>query len=446
MRTVERHAFEAFVLDVDERRLTEHGRPVPLSPKAYDVLVELVRRPRQLVTKRELLDAVWPDAFVEEGILTVHVSALRKALNDSGHPPHLIETVRREGYRFIGPVSAGSLGEGDSGRHRLIGLADALTDRSRARVHELCGAGKAHLQAASISETPRAIEAFTAALEVDPLYAPAHAGLALAHCARVSMRLAEPREAYGDAKAAALRALALDGGSADAQVALGTVLFFSEWDFAGAERSLRRALAINPSHQQACVVYGRLLDACGRGQEALAIKLRALEDDPQSPLVLVQVALSYWNQRKYDDAIEWAEKAVAIDDRHLIAREFLVSAYMQKGEHARAMSEAVRHAQSFGVAPDALRPLLEAFASGGRPAVLRYSLAHARAAGGPPLQLAVLSAEAGDLDAAFTYLGEAIDARDPALIDLAVGPQWDPLRADSRFARCLARVGLPGPG
>ena len=189
MKTAERYAFGSYVLEIDERRLTEHGRPVSLPPKAYDVLVALVRRPGQLVTKRELLDAVWPDAFVEEGILTVHMSALRKALNDLVQPPRVIETVRRSGYRFIASVSnAGSHPPRGRSGALLIGLSDALTDRLQARVFELCGTGKAHLQSASLFEVPKAVESFTAAIELDPAYAPAHAGLALAHCARASMR------------------------------------------------------------------------------------------------------------------------------------------------------------------------------------------------------------------------------------------------------------------
>ena len=440
MATAARHAFGAYLLEIGERRLTEHGRAVPLSPKAYEVLVALVDRSGQLVTKRELLDAVWPDAFVEEGILTVHVAALRKALNDTAQPPRIIETVRGAGYRFIAPTAPAATAPVDD---RLIGLADALSDRVRARVYELCGLGKSALLSASFREVPKAVEAFTEASAIDPSFAPAHAGLALAHCARAAMRLAPTLQAYADAKAAALRALALDGESADAQVALGTVLFFSEWDFNGAERSLRRALALDPSHQQACVVYGRLLDACGRPHDALAVKLRALQDDPRSPLVHVQVALSYWNQRRFDDAIEWARKALVIDGRHPLAREFLVGALLQKGEHDLAMREAMRHAELCGVEAEALEPLREAYARGGRGAVVRDTLERMRASGGPAFHLAVLCAEAGELDAAFAYLDQAIDQRDPSLVDLAVGPQWDPLRADSRFAHAVPRIGLP---
>src|SRR5688500_2988369 len=101
MGTAERYAFGGFTLDVGERRLCDGDRVVMLPPKAYDVLVALVRRAGQLVTKSDLIEVVWRDAFVEEGILTVHVSALRKALRDSSPPPRFIETVPRSGYRFV---------------------------------------------------------------------------------------------------------------------------------------------------------------------------------------------------------------------------------------------------------------------------------------------------------------------------------------------------------
>jgi DNA-binding winged helix-turn-helix (wHTH) protein len=143
----ERYKFGEFTLDASERRLSKSGQAVPLEPKAHDVLVVLLRRAGRLVTKRELLDLVWPESFVEEGILAVHVSALRKALGDRGGGRLCIETVARSGYRFIGVVSqpeAPAQGwsvavlparpftaEILSGRDQATGLtlADALIDR-----------------------------------------------------------------------------------------------------------------------------------------------------------------------------------------------------------------------------------------------------------------------------------------------------------------------------
>ena len=93
--------FDEFTLEVQERRLLRGAEVVRLSPKAYDMLVALVQQRGRLVTKDELLRRLWPESFVEEGGLTVHVSALRKALGEDAHRPIYIETVARSGYRFI---------------------------------------------------------------------------------------------------------------------------------------------------------------------------------------------------------------------------------------------------------------------------------------------------------------------------------------------------------
>jgi len=103
-----RYSFGEFTLDVPDRRLTRRASPVHLAPKTYDVLVVLIRRAGRLVTKRELLEGVWPDIFVDEGILTVHVAALRKAFGDRKQSPVYIETVSRSGYRFIAAVTHAS--------------------------------------------------------------------------------------------------------------------------------------------------------------------------------------------------------------------------------------------------------------------------------------------------------------------------------------------------
>jgi TolB-like protein/Flp pilus assembly protein TadD len=111
--------FGEFTLEAAERRLTHRGEVIRLSPKAHDVLVLLLRHAGHLVTKDELLSRVWPDATVEEGILTVHISALRKALGDDRRSSGCIETVSRSGYRFVAPVS-----REEDGRDRVPLQAD----------------------------------------------------------------------------------------------------------------------------------------------------------------------------------------------------------------------------------------------------------------------------------------------------------------------------------
>jgi DNA-binding winged helix-turn-helix (wHTH) protein/tetratricopeptide (TPR) repeat protein len=577
MLAPERYTFTEFLLDATERRLSRNGRPIALEPKTHDVLVALVRRAGRLVSKQELLDLVWPESFVGDGILTVHITNLRKALGDHARQSEYIETVPRSGYRFVGSVST-LTGEGPqrwslavlparplttellSGRDQNLGLAmsdtlierlgtieefvirptraiqkyaqdgtdpavvgrslrvdavidtfflrtgdrlelstrlvrsqdgsvswrrrfdqpvadvtaiaDAVADdiaalfgvssRHRSGSHsaanhgplpagptgcpeayELFGRGRSHLLASSMFEAPKAVAAFRAATDLDPTYAAAHAGLALALCAQAELRVAPVSESYAEARAAALRALAMNDTCADAQVALAAVLYLSDWNWLGARRSLERALELNPNHTEAHLLYGRLLETGGDLDRGLEMKQRALERDPFSPLVHLQISLSYWNQHRYDDAIEWARKALVLDPRHPHAREHLAAAHLKQGDMDRYIAENVKHAELHGVPAAALEPLERAYAAGGRAGMVSFVLENAeKQEGAPAIMLTVFHAEAGNLDAAFHHLQRALDSRDPALVHLAVAPQWDPLRGDPRFDACLARMGL----
>jgi DNA-binding winged helix-turn-helix (wHTH) protein/cytochrome c-type biogenesis protein CcmH/NrfG len=430
------YEFGGFVLDVGERRVRAGERALQLAPKAFDLLVALVRRAGQLVTKAELLDTVWPDAHVEEGILAVHVSSLRKALGDRDH--ELIETVSRTGYRFAAPVTRRARQPGPFPMRWPIGVL-----AGRPEVYELIGRGRAHLLTTSMAEVPKAVDAFKSAIDLDPDYAAAHAGLARACCAQAELRLVPHVEAYGEARTAALRALALDDGCADAKVALGAVMFLSDWNWTGARRSLERALEIDPDHTEAYLLYGRLLEALGELDHALAVKQKALEREPHSALVHIQIALTYWNQRRYEEMIAWARRALELDPRHLLAREYIAGAYWKMGDFDRQMEESLVHAAVFGAPAAMLEELRQAYVRGGRRAVVDWTLSRAAGAAPNPVQMALLHGEIGQLDEAFRHLDAAIDRRDPVLVHLAVAPQWDSLRGDPRWPDCLARMGLP---
>ena len=433
--TGEVYEFGPYSLDVGERRLSSTGQIVPLAPKAHDVLVALVRRAGTLVTKRELLDLVWRDVSVEEGVLSVYVSALRKSLGESVDGAAYIETVPRAGYRFLAGVRRREAPVEPLSMKWPIGVLPA-----RPEVSELIGRGRNCLMAASRSEIPRAVEAFRSAIELDPDYAAAHAGLAMAHCAEAELRVAAPDVAYASARAAALRALAMEATNADAQVALGTVLFLGDWNWNGARRSIERALELNADHPEGWLLYGRLLEALGHLAEGLAAKQRVLERDPSSATVHLQIALSYWNQRRYDDMIAWATRALELDPQHLIAREYLAGAYLKKGDLDQHMAESLTHARAAGCPLDLLDDLRRIYDTRGRAGVVEFAL---RAnANGPPLHLALLHGEAGNLDEAFRHLDTAIAHRDPALVHLAVAPQWDCLRGDERFGGRLQVMGL----
>jgi DNA-binding winged helix-turn-helix (wHTH) protein/Tol biopolymer transport system component len=125
--------FGTVTLIPDERRLLKDGHPVPLTPKAFDLLVVLTANPGRLLTKEQLMQAVWPDTTVEESNLAYHVFAIRKALGESADSDQHIETVPKRGYRFVAPVSVGERPATFPGRRRTgitvgvgLGLAGGL--------------------------------------------------------------------------------------------------------------------------------------------------------------------------------------------------------------------------------------------------------------------------------------------------------------------------------
>ena len=440
--------FDEFTLDVRERRLLRGAEVVRVSPKAYDVLVALVQQRGRLVTKDELLKRIWPESFVEEGGLTVHMSALRKALGEDAHRPIYIETVAGSGYRFIAAVRFDSEDEKP--------FASSAVARP-VELYELVGRGRSHLLSDSFFELPAAVDAFRSAIEIDPTYAPAHAGLARARCVLAASHAVPHQEAFTEAKASALRALAMDSASADAQVALGTVLFLSEWDWMAAERSLQRALEINPDHTEALLQYGSLQEALGRLDDGLRSKQQALARDPRSPGVLVQIAISYWHQRRYDDALVWAQRAIDVNPKHAQACQFISYVYLKTGDINRFAAWAVSVSIEFGL-PEELVAVMKqvtaaaqhVYATAGLSGVNRFWVEQIP---NPQLDFDVLLkmpffrakiyGAAGRLDEAFDCLDQAIAQRDPALVHLAVAPDWDGLRDDPRFDDRLKKMGLP---
>jgi DNA-binding winged helix-turn-helix (wHTH) protein len=440
--------FDEFTLEVRERRLLRDGNVVRLSPKVYDVLVALVRQRGHLVTKDDLLTRLWPGSFVEEGSLNVCVSALRKALGEDARRPIYIETVARSGYRFIAAVRSGSEDEKP--------FAPGAVARP-VELYELVGRGRSHLLSSSYFELPAAVDSFRSAIEVDPTYAPAHAGLARARCVQAVFRAVPHQEAFAEAKASALRALAMDSASADAQVALGTVLFLSEWDWTAAERSLQRALEINPDHTEALLQYGSLQEALGRLDDGLRCKQQALARDPRSPGVLVQIAISCWHQRKYDDALVWAQRALDVNPKHVQACQFINYVYLKVGDINRFAAWTVSVAIEFGLPEERVAVLKQVaadaqqvYATAGLSGLNRFWVDQIT---NPQMDFDVLLkmpffrakiyGAAGRLDDAFDCLDQAISHRDPALVHLAVAPDWDSLRGDPRFDDCLKQMGLP---
>src|SRR5271155_593226 len=139
------YRFGEFVLDPGRRTLSRADSAVALTPKAFDVLLFLVQNPNRLVSKEELLQAVWGDTFVEEGNLTQYISHLRKALGDNSEDTRLIVTIARKGYQFTARVAA----PGESAKHGALQAVETETSTTDALPAELPSAEK-------VTESPSA--------------------------------------------------------------------------------------------------------------------------------------------------------------------------------------------------------------------------------------------------------------------------------------------------
>jgi DNA-binding winged helix-turn-helix (wHTH) protein len=279
------YEFGPFRLEVDERRLWCDGAVVPLTPKAFDLLLALVAQPGHLLEKETLLKTLWPDSFVEENNLADNISKLRKALGEGENGQRFIETVPRRGYRFVAEVkslsgastapAAAAESPVQTSKHLrwnrrpevmliaggfvlllLIGAGLYLrTERERVDVHELEFKGNFYLSQWTEAEIRKGLEYYQRAAALAPHAASAQAGLATAWLFLTDLYVA-PREAMPQAKAAALQALQLAETEIDANISLALIKLQYDWDWAGAEAEFQHALALAPDYENAHQFYG----------------------------------------------------------------------------------------------------------------------------------------------------------------------------------------------
>ncbi len=295
----------------------------------------------------------------------------------------------------------------------------------------------------------RAAELFQEAIDADPTYAAAHAGLADCFAMKGAgfYSTMDPREAYPRARAAARRAIALDSSLAEPYATLGYVATFFEWDWEAGDAHLRRAIALNPGYATAHLWSGLRLCSLGRTPEAIAAVDRALELDPLSLIVLADKGIIYLLAREFDAAARWSRQALDVDERFPVAHWGLGGAFEGLGRHAEAeasIRRALELAPGLVVYESALARVI---AGDGRTdeARRRVEALSAQAADRfiPNAPIASVYAALGDVERAIDALEKAHEQRENFLALIAVDWTLDPLRGHPRFRDLLARIRLP---
>jgi DNA-binding winged helix-turn-helix (wHTH) protein/tetratricopeptide (TPR) repeat protein len=395
------YTFGPFRLVPAEHLLLREETPVPLAPKAYELLVALVKRHGRLASRDELMHEIWPDSFVEEINLTVNISLLRKTLGEQPDGRQYIGTVPKRGYRFDAVVciaqqesnevqvenppehqAPGGLPASeavpalpaDGGRKSIpwryavtfamaliVALAGFLLWHLRRSTtaglppnvpHHVVDAGTENAQAQalyararalwdkrSVESVQQSLDLFEQAINADPRYAAAYTGLADSYITAGSYgnSFLAPRTAMPKAEEAVRKALELDDGQADAHASLAYIKLTYDW--AGAETEFKRALALDPNDAHIHHWYSHELMAQGRILESHEQSEQALALAPTDRVINEHMAWHHLMAREYSRSIPQALKAIEIDPSFVQAHRVLGLDYLYTGRFAEACAE-----------------------------------------------------------------------------------------------------------
>jgi TolB-like protein/Tfp pilus assembly protein PilF len=573
MRTRKDHfyLFGPFRLEPAECRLLRDGLLVPLTPKAFAMLLVLVSRSGSLVEKEFLMQELWPDAFVEEGNLTFTISVIRKALGERARAAGYIETVPKRGYRFTAPVQEvraehqvkslavlpfANLGADEGSQYLADGMQDALIaelaqigslrvisrtssrqgrsdtrplaaiasalqldvvvegsvllegDRVRVSVRLIDALDDQHLwadeyerhlrdvlswqaevvrsiaQHVEVTITPRvdarlrrlhsvdpdahaaylkgryywhqsftetafrtAIVHFRHAIDLDPGYALAWSGLANCFGAMAVQSMVAPNEGASEARHAAEQALALDPSLPEAHTSMAGVHLFFDWQWSSAERALRTAMELSPSHSSAHSLFTHYAVARGWAEQAIASARRGLDLDPMSPVASVDLAWAYLLMRDYRRALDQSLSILDMGVNFPLAHVYLGQVYQHMGKHEAAIQETEKALPSDGDAPPPILAMLGyAYGLAGQTEAAREIFRRMEELASrcyvSSYDWAVLHTGLGEYDEALRCLGHALNQRSPRVIWLNVEPAFDSLRGDRRFQSIVRSLGL----
>ncbi len=632
--------FGPFQLDPVKRLLFREQQGVSLPPKAFDLLLLLVENSGRVVDRNELMEKLWPDTFVEQINLNVHVSSLRKALGEQPDEHSYIVTVPRRGYSFVATVKKSANGDGalisdvdapietpyqssaqeseaeredssvstvlsppsflsrrifilpalsliviavvsylwiaatrrpadlqpsaniiavlpfkelspEADDHIGLGMADALItklsnikqivvrptsavlrydsaeadslragrelganlllegkiqrsgERIRVTVQMLKVEDGSALWAESFDEKftdifaiedsisrrvakavsaklnaeeenrlakhytenveayqayikgryfwnkrtgeglQKAKELFEKAIELDPVYAMAYAGLADAYNLLTIFGDANRHDTYPKAKAAAMKALEIDPMLAEAHNSLAYTRMRYYWDWKGAEESFKRALDLNPNYATAHHWYGEYLTFTGKTEEAVAEMRRALDIDPLSVIINSDLAWILYYAGDYDEAINQCRRTIEMEPDFVVARLALGLAFEAKGMYEESLAQ-FKYKDMEKLYPSRIAHILAV--SGRKKRALQIIKPYEEMAKEEPRVLygiAGVYAGLGDRDKTMRLLEKAYADRQELLVYLKVDPRFNPLRSDERFQDLLRRIGFP---
>ena len=291
-----------------------------------------------------------------------------------------------------------------------------------------------------------AIRYFEQAIEKDPQYALAWAGIADSYSLLGEYGNIPRKEIYPKAEAAVNKALEIDNRLAEVHTSLASILMFRKWDWANSEKEFKLALELNPNYATTHHWYSQWFLNMGRLEESLRMISRAAELDPISQAILKDKGLVLYYNRQYAEAIEIATQTLELDPNYAAAHRLRSLACQGKGAFDEALIENQKWGALTGNKVETTIALAQIYAVSGQieearrliEGVQRDKLSTEQINRG----LALVYAALGETDMAFECLEKSYERHEESVLTLKVDPKVDPLRSDPRFTALLKKIGV----
>ena len=473
-----RHFFEfdAFRIEVEDRRLLLNRKVITLTPKVFDILLALVRNSGKTVEKEDLMEEVWSDTFVEEGNLNRHISTLRKILGDDPHEQKFIKTIPKHGYRFTADVREVVESNGVNATENIsrstpplaeapresfwsatrIGIAAlaviscvmlaawAISSRGLARQQNISDRtttaeayqdyekGRALWQTRNAQDLHEAMLLLERAVGLDPDFALGHAALADSY----AFDYANWKKAEGQAD----EAIRLDPGLGEPHATLGFIRMFWEWKLTDAEREFKQAVGLSPNYSTAHQWFALNLAATGHKDAALTEMKKALELEPDSLSINADMCQTLYFAHRYDEAAVQCGKTLEMNPKFLNAYLYLYEIYNAKGMTDEAVSTyyKIEEMENDRNPPVEIN-LRKSYKTGGMREFWRMQTEILMHPTPKYYRLAQNYARLGEKEEAQNYLEKAYENRDFDLAFVLSDPVFEGFHNDGRF-RDLRRL------
>jgi serine/threonine-protein kinase len=306
--------------------------------------------------------------------------------------------------------------------------------------------GRFHVFKLLPDEIRQGIAYFQQAIDLDPNYALAYAGIADAYRSLGIGSEISPVDSFSKSKAAANRAIEIDDALSDGHTTLGMTMFWGDWDWAGAERELRRALDLNPNDASAHLFLAHVLSNTGRHQEALNEVKLGRELDPLFPFAGALEGQFLFHAGKLDESLERLRQTVELAPNFWMPHLFISLTCVEKGLYPEAVAEA-RKARALSAA-STLSIAMESYALAKMDKrdearkLLDELLELSKTRGMPATHVALAYNGLGDTEKALEWLEKGFVEHDPKMAFLKVDPKWNNLRATPRFIELMKRMNL----